>query len=101
MQKIIDFITGLKEWNHAFLGIFFFFILAAILSLGNIWFAAALSVSLAYWFREVTTAQYNGIGEIKSWWIGNWPSRHDRVQTIILITVMGFLATIMTIWTES
>lgn len=97
MKSIIKFITSLGVWNHAFLGIFFFFVIAAILSLGNIWFAAAFSVSLAYWFREVTTAQYSGVGQIESWWIGNWPGRYDRVQTIILIAVMGVLATLMTI----
>lgn len=97
MNYIITFINRLKEWGHAFLGLFFFFIIAGIFSLGNIWFASAFCVSLAYWFREVTQAQYAGVGQIKSWWIGNWPKRFDRIQTVILIAVMGALAVFMTI----
>jgi len=48
--------------------------------------SATIALILAYYFREVTQAQKFG-RDTKAFWPGNWPTNHDRLQTLYLAIV--------------
>jgi len=51
----------------------------------NEWGAAIMWIA-AYYAREVSMAQKFG-RDVRAFWPGNWPTNHDRLQTLYLAIV--------------
>ena len=87
-DKFEKFVTSLGDWNHAFLAVFFVPAAAGVLAALDVYFGAAFTISLAYYFREVTASgKYNP---------NDW-GKHDRKQQVYLTMVSVVIATIMSV----
>lgn len=60
-------------------------------------FSAAMVWIFGYYMREVAYAESRQ-GYFRALWPGNWPSRHDRIQTAYVVTVSLAVASILTTW---
>jgi len=86
MNKIITWLEH-KALNHAAIVLLsmYPFIKFNELIGSNEW-AAAFMLIFIYYSREVTSAQKSG-RDVKAFWPGNWPTNHDKLQTLYLSIV--------------